>query len=61
MEWDVEKLSNSKWTKKIMGIVLLLLVALLSFNKISVVTSSPESEKHFKLFILTKLVLRRYK
>ena len=43
MEWDVEKLSNSKWTKKIMGIVLLLLVALLSFNKISVVTSSPET------------------
>ena len=40
MEWDVEKLSNSKWTKKIMGIVLLLLVALLSFNKISVVTSA---------------------
>ena len=34
MEWDVEKLSNSKWTKKIMGIVLLLLVALLSFNRI---------------------------
>lgn len=38
-----EKINNSKWVTKIMVIVLLLLVAMLSFNKISIVASSPDT------------------